>query len=312
MLDWLHVTQLGRETQALVLVLVLILGALLIRMSLKKLERFVGETPTEFDDIVLDFVKKFYRIVLFFVAVIGVLAIYDVDISPLLAGAGVVGLVLGLALKENLANVFAGISILIDRPFSEGDRIQLKKPSGHWGGWGDVKSIGLRRTKVENSDGIIVNYPNADLAQSTIINFSDKNDEEQPVRVRIRFNVDWSADLDLAVEVARAAICVGVEAAREKGFAVSKISDALPVPMADGTIKSKNTNPAVLVRSIWDDSLGFITPGVLLEGRYFLSNVRDRTKVRSIVLKEVLKALLREGVPMPNPTQVIHNPHPDS
>ena len=90
----------------------------------------MGDTPSEFDDIVVDFVKKFYGVVLVFVVIVAGLSIYDVDISPLLAGAGVAGLVIGLALKETLANVLAGIAILVDRPFSENDRVQLKKPSG--------------------------------------------------------------------------------------------------------------------------------------------------------------------------------------
>ena len=45
-----------------------------------------------------------------------------------------------LAERHNRADMLAGVFILADRPFAEKDRIQVEKPSGHWGGWGDVKS----------------------------------------------------------------------------------------------------------------------------------------------------------------------------
>jgi len=303
MQDFWNAETLSREAEVGLLIAAVLLAAIVIRLSVRKLERLVGDTPTEFDDIVLDFVKKFYRVILASVAVVGALAIYDVDISPLLAGAGVVGLVIGLALKETLANVLAGIAILIDRPFSEKDRIQLKKPSGHWGGWGNVKEIGLRRTKVENTDGVVINYPNAELAESTIINFSDKNDADnegaQPIRVRIRYCVDWSVNLDHAIEVSKAAIWRGVHKAGKEGLRVCPMEPNFQVPAGKGATTDKNTLPAVLVRSIWDDSQGLRAPGVVLEGRYFLANVRDRTKVRSIVLIEVFNALRDNGIPLP-------------
>jgi hypothetical protein len=64
-----------------------------------------------------------------------------------------------------------------------------------------------------------------------------------------------------------------------------------------------------LVRSIWSDSLGIITPGVLMEGRYFLADVRDRTKIRSIVFKELLSELRKNGIPLPETGHLPHLAH---
>ena len=164
-----------------------------------------------------------------------------------------------------------------------------------------MQKIGLRRTKVENTDGVVVNYPNSMLAQSAIINFSDKNDDKQPVRGRIRFSVSWDADLDVAMEVSRKALIKGVQAAREQGLLACEIHDALPVGDNQKSPLTQNTNPKVIVRSIWDDARGLATAGVLLEGRYFLEDVRDRTKVRSILLKQIFDALRENGIPFPAP-----------
>ena len=292
-----------KEVQLGLLLAGLLVVYLVLRTSVPKLEKMAGNTAGELDDKIVSFVKKLYVYSIASVAIIGGLGIYGVEITPLLASAGVISVVVGMSLKEGLTDMFSGLFILADRPFAEGDRIQIKKPSGPWGGWGNVAEIGLRRTKVENTDGVVVNYTNSELAQSTVINFSDKNQANIPVRVRVRFAVSWSADLDKTIEITREAIRTALDIAQEKDLGVAEISAALSIP--DGV---KNTEPVVLVRSIWSDSLGMITPGVLLEGRYFLADVRDRTKVRSIVLKEILSTLLKHGIPLPETGPVPHIP----
>ena len=309
----------SQSGQLILLVGALTLAFLVLRASVAKLQKIVAETETEADDTILSFVRKFYGIVLGTILLIGVLRIFNVDVSPLLASAGIAGIVIGLAVKEVVADMLAGVFILADRPFAERDRIQVEKPSGHWGGWGDVKKIGLRRTRVLNTDGVVVNYPNSELIQSTIINFSDTNDHHDPVRVRVRFCVDWSADLDKVSALAEEAIVRGIQKAAglAKPLRVAEIHNALPIldnhddPVLDeeGKPRTKNTTPVVIVRSIWDDKLGTITPGVLMEGRYFLTNIRDRTKVRSIVLQEILKSLNAAGIQMPQATAHPHTVH---
>jgi len=297
----------NRNIQAAMLCLAVVVGYFFCRRSLKHFEAIAAKTEGTLDDRLVGFWKKFYIFILFVVLVIGLLRVYEVDVTPLMAGAGVASLIIGLAIKEILSDMFAGISLITDRPFAEGDRIQVTKISGHWGSWGDVKNIGLRRTKVENTDGVTVNYPNSMLAQSAIINFSDKNDEKQPVRGRIRFSVGWNADLEQAMVVSRQALVDGIEMARDKGLAACEIHDALPVG-EHATKTTQNTHPKVIVRSIWDDARGLTTSGILLEGRYFLEDVRDRTKVRSILLQQIFCALRENKIPFPSPEVTVQAP----
>ena len=258
------------------------------------MESFAKNTETKFDDKLIGFWKKFNILLLLSLVVIGGLWIYGISITPLLAGAGVASVIIGLAIKELLSDMFAGISIMTDRPFSTGDRIEVRKISGHWGGWGDVKEIGLRRSKVENTDGVIINYPNSLLAQSTIVNFSEKNNNEEhkPVRVRIRFSIDWGSDIETAIKVSGEAINSSLSVAKERSLSVN----------TDNKYK-----PYVLIRSLWDDSLGTIAPGILLEGRYYLDDVRHRTKVRSIVLNGIIAALRKNNISFPQPHIQISN-----
>ncbi len=277
-----------------ILIAIAITIYLFTKRNIKKMESFAKNTETKFDDKLIGFWKKFNILLLLSLVVIGGLWIYGISITPLLAGAGVASVIIGLAIKELLSDMFAGISIMTDRPFSTGDRIEVRKISGHWGGWGDVKEIGLRRSKVENTDGVIINYPNSLLAQSTIVNFSEKNNNEEhkPVRVRIRFSIDWGSDIETAIKVSGEAINSSLSVAKERSLSVN----------TDNKYK-----PYVLIRSLWDDSLGTVAPGILLEGRYYLDDVRHRTKVRSIVLNGIIAALRKNNISFPQPHIQISN-----
>lgn len=237
------------------------------------LDRLARRTDNDFDDRLLEFVRKISGMTFFFLTGLWVARIYQLDISPLLAGAGIMGIALGFAAKEVLADLLAGMSLIADRPFRVGDRIKIERIGKEWGGWGDVVDLGLRRTSIRNTDGIIVNYPNSILANSVITNFSFEN---LPVRVRIRFLVAFDADIDAVREVCSTAI--------------KKVE------------KVKTETVEVLVRSLWDVNRGHMTSGVLMEARYRIVDVRDRTKVRSEVFRHVLRDFATAGIELAVPS----------
>jgi len=234
-----------------------------------KLERLAALTDNDFDDRFVHFLRQFLWLAAFFIGLIWVLQINGIKVGPVLAGAGIFGIAIGLAAKETLADVLAGIFLIADRPIRIGDRIMIDKIGRHWGGWGDVIDIGLRRTTIRNTDGVIVNYPNAVLASSTIKNFSI---DPQPVRVRVRFQTDFNADPAKIKEV------------------TLKTIDPI-----EGVIQGSVT---VVLRSIWDDDQGHMLSGVLYEARYKLHDVKSRTTTRSHVLEQLISAFQANEIPM--------------
>ncbi len=236
---------------------------------LRRLERLAAGTDNDFDDRFIHFLKQFLWLAAIFLGLIWVLNINGIEVGPVLAGAGIFGIAIGLAAKETLADILAGIFLIADRPIKIGDRIIIDKIGRHWGGWGDVVDIGLRRTTIRNTDGVIVNYPNAVLAASTIKNFSM---DPQPVRARVRFQTDYSADPEEVMRITIAAI--------EK---------------VDGIIKNTTT---VVIRSLWDDDQGHLLSGVLYEARYRLEDVTRRTVLRSEVLTNIIRDFQTHGIPM--------------
>ena len=259
--------------QALFVLVVLSTIYMLIRLVvLRRFEKLAASTKNDLDDRFIHFMKQFLGIVLAFAAIMFILKIYNISISPLLAGAGIMGVALGFAAKETIVDILAGVFLIVDRPVRIGDRVKIDKIGRHWGSWGDVVDIGLHRTQIRNTDGITINYPNALLANSVITNFSF---DSSAVRARIRFQVDYSADLDLMQAVV-------IE----------------PINSCEEVILD---TAQIVIRSLWDYEQGHMLSGVLVEARYRIEDVRNRTNTRSIVLQKILKTLNEHQIPIATP-----------
>ena len=246
-------------------------------LIITKLERLAKSTCNDLDDRLVYFSKKFLWLLILFCTASIVLKINGIKIGPLLATAGIAGISLGFAAKETIADVLAGIFLIVDQPLRIGDRVKIEKIGNYWGGWGDVVDIGLRRSRIRNTDGVYIDYPNGVLANSVITNFSR---DEKPIRVRIRFQVDYDADLSLTKEVT-----------------------ATAVSSCEGVLAESCT---VIVRSL-DDSGGNMLTGVLMEARYRINNVRNRTMIRSEVLHKIIDQLRIHNIPIATPKIRLEN-----
>mgnify|MGYP001156840633 FL=1 len=116
---------------------------------------------------------------------------WDININGILASAGVLGVVLGLAAKDTVSNFFAGIFLLADAPYKEGDYILLDT-----GERGYVKQMGLRSTRFMTRDDIEITIPNSVIANSKIVNESGGPGEIE--RVRITIKIAYNSDLEKA------------------------------------------------------------------------------------------------------------------
>jgi MscS family membrane protein len=108
---------------------------------------------------------------LFILAGIYILDIFGINITPLLAGVGIGGIALAFAAQKVLADVFGGISLLLDEAYFLGDRIKVGDLIG------TVTDIGLRSTKIKTFDNNIVTIPNSVVANSNIENFNSMSKE---------------------------------------------------------------------------------------------------------------------------------------
>ena len=152
------------------------------------------------DRQVIPVLEKLITIFLICTALIITFKHFNYDILSLVTALGVGSLAIGLAAKDTLANMISGFTLMIDRPFRIGDRIQLAG-----GQWGDVMDIGLRTTKIKTVDNTFLVVPNAELCNSILINqsFPDLRAKGR-VNIGVAYGSDVEAVKRILVEVALA------------------------------------------------------------------------------------------------------------
>lgn len=132
--------------------------------------------------------RKIGRIFIFVLGGIGLLSIWNVNLTPLFASAGIAGIAIALAVKDTLANFFGGISMFLDKAYKAGDYIILGT-----GERGEVVDIGMRSTRLKTRDDVLITLPNSILATTMIINESAP---EPSFRIRIPVGVAYGTDVD--------------------------------------------------------------------------------------------------------------------
>ena len=154
----------------------------------------VSENRSWLDSSTLPLFTNVAKIVMFALALYGLLLAWNIDPTAWLASAGIIGLALGLAAKDTLANLFGGIFVLADAPYKVGDYIILDS-----GERGEVTKIGLRSTRMLTRDDIEITIPNSITANVTIVNETGGPWEKE--RIRATIGIAYGSDIDEAIKV---------------------------------------------------------------------------------------------------------------
>jgi small-conductance mechanosensitive channel len=183
-------------TRALTILVVWVLVWILVRY----LSRWITGLDEKLDSFDIDSreMKVWDRVLDYLAIIIGaiitfsVLGVSEVLYSALTA-AGVIGIVIGFAVKDIAANFISGIFILLDQPFVSGDFVEIGSFSG------TVSKISLRCTQIVTFEGPVVNIPNNKMATEPTINYT-----VAVMRlVEIKVSVPKGSDLDMSIQVLR-------------------------------------------------------------------------------------------------------------
>ncbi len=196
---------------------------------------------------------------------------WNININGILASAGVLGVVLGLAAKDTVANFFAGVFLMADSPFKEGDYIMLET-----GERGYVKNMGLRSTRFMTRDDIEITIPNSVIAAAKIINESGGSGVEDIERVRISLQVAYGSDVD-------------------------QVKDILQSIAINNKDVLDNPDPRVRFREFADS-------GIRLELLFWIFKPETRGRIVDTVNTEIYKQFKQNGVTIPYPTMKVLMP----
>jgi len=196
-----------------------------------------------------------------------ILRAWELEVGPWLASAGIVGIAVGFAAKDTLANLFAGIFILADAPYKLGDFIILDA-----GERGQVTDIGIRSTRLLTRDDIEITLPNAVIANSKIINETGGPHEKR--RVRVNVGVAYGSDID-------------------------KVRAVLENVAGNCEFIAKDPKPRVRFHEMGDSSLNFH----LLA---WINRPADRGSALDRLNTDIYKRFMAEDIEIPFPQRVVH------
>ena len=251
--------------------LVIVIGIPLIKIAKRYLRRLFDKT--QFDEGLENFMFRIAGVAMWAIVILTAASELGINVTGIVAALGIFGLAVAFAAQETMENVIAGIFIIIDRPFREGERILLpKKLGGIYSSWGDVVEIGLRTTHVRSTDGVLLTIPNKLLTKDAVANFSHS---ELRVRVRLGLTATWS-NVTKAEEI------------------VKDIANNHP------EIIDKPKPPGVVLRDFGEQE-------VIMEIRYYVDNARKMRSSKSSFVTEILRRFEDEKVTLAFPVRVNMN-----
>jgi MscS family membrane protein len=157
------------------------------------LQDIAPKTESTLDNTLFPVLRKVGTVIIYFIAATIILAQFKVDLTGLVATAGVASLAIAFGAQAALADLIAGVSIILDRSFHVGDRIELKD-----GVMGDVIEIGLRSTRILSLEQRLIIVPNREVAGSRITNWSQPN---LATNVKLKIGVAMEEDLERVKQI---------------------------------------------------------------------------------------------------------------
>jgi len=189
-------TILNNVFSSIYLIVSVYVGARIILLTIKSLDAgSISRGRRLLSKRVMPFIERMVKFLGFLIAGLIILKIWGLDITPLLASAGIIGVAIAFAAKDSVANIFGGISIFLDKTYEVGDFIEIDQHTPR----GEVVDIGLRSTKIKTRDDILIAIPNSLMSTSKVINQSSPKGK---MRVRLPIAVVYGSDIKKVEKVA--------------------------------------------------------------------------------------------------------------
>ncbi len=162
--------------------IILYIGLKLIKLMVNRIEKRLNKLKVETS--LKSFLLPLISIILKITLLVSIIGMFGVEITSFIALLGSLGFAIGLALQGSLANFAGGVLILILKPFKVGDYIEADEYSG------TVKDIHIFYTVLATSDNRKIVIPNANLSNSSLINYSSYPIRRLELKIFCGYNND--------------------------------------------------------------------------------------------------------------------------
>lgn len=226
----------------------------------------------------IPFVRRAVKITIYALTFIVLLDRFGVEVGPLLAALGIGGLAVALAVKDSLANFFAGIYLLTDKPIRQGEYIAIDNEQSVIKGF--VEEVGWRTTRVRTRGNFTYYIPNEKITNSNLVNFS-RGIEDNWKGSSILVGVDYSADAEKVKKLL-------VEAVKKVRKTDKRISSAV--------------DPVARLEDFGDNALVFRV-------MFRITNHFETEAVQGAVREQVIADLRKARISIPFPQRTVHLKH---
>lgn len=235
----------------------------LLRLGYAVIEGYVSQ---QLDADLVPIVENIWTFFVLISTIVIILNAWNIDVTPLLASAGVLGVVIGLAARDTVANFFGSLALYADNTYQTGDYIVLND-----GIEGYVHDISIRSTVLRTLDGDQVTIPNSKLNNATIRNKSSPRPDH---RIELSVGVSYESNPD-------------------------QVKELLESMLEDEDIITNEPEPQVFLREFGDSAIVY---DILI----WISEPRKRRKVADKLNRNLYEDLSKEGVEFPFPQRSIH------
>ncbi len=231
-------------------------------------EKYHKKLTSKLDNTLTIFISKLFRVIIYSLGAVIIISELGYDVNGIIAGIGLGGLTIALAAQDAAKNIFGGIIIILDKPFTVGDWISTSTLEG------TVEDITFRSTRIRTFDNSVVTIPNNTLANDSIVNWS------RMYKRRVKF--------DIQIEY-------GTPLSKIKSV-TTKIEELL------------NTHPEINKEVVYVRFTEFASDGLNIFIQYFTNttNYAEYLKTKEDINMRILDILEKENVNLAFKTQTIH------
>ena len=195
-IDWMDVfysslSMLERIGVNLIVSAIIFFVAKIAVMVVKRLLNKAEGRHVKFTPLMSGFVFKLLKVLIWIFAILFILAVWGIDLTPVVAGLGVTGVVLGFALQESISSIFSGMMLAINQPFELGDYVDIGSTSG------TVRAMDIMSVTLTTPDNRKITMSNKIVWSQVITNYSSMDKR----RLDMNAGVAYGTDLNKAKQV---------------------------------------------------------------------------------------------------------------
>lgn len=211
------------------IVIGVILNMLLSKIINKVIRKHKGTSGKDKrKETIINLASNVFKYLILIFVVLGILKLYGVDTTSIIASIGVFAAVIGLAFQDILKDVLAGASIIFDNKYAVGDVVQIN------GFTGTVIEFGLRTTKIKSFSGEVKSIGNSSFSEVINYNLSDAD-------LFIKLNVAYDTDIDKLEKILESMKEDILKIDNVKGYkllGIDELGDSAIIYMVDITCKA--------------------------------------------------------------------------